>query len=182
LQDKEDSEYKKSRDAMSDYIWQSEFDFEKQKAADKNELDTKSLENELYIQQQKLSAQKEKETADYEKWLKEFEADNAYRNSSLASQNAYNASRLALEWEKFNKDDEQEEEYSGGSVSDNREGEFGKRYVEHLAMAKKMANAVKKTENGYKSVFSDNELIEWIYGFELSDREKEAILKELSLD
>lgn len=198
LQDEKASEYAKQKDATDYGKWLAEFGFQLDRAAadDKKDADALALErdsetNDLYLQLLALADKKSDRETEYEKWLKEFEADNSYRRDQLAADTYYNNARLALDRDKFEYETSPEEASTEGETeTEGADGtppgdhrEFGTAYVKHLNVARKAANSVRKSPDGrgYQKMFTDDELIAWIYTFELSDNEKAAIVREIGL-
>lgn len=182
LSEEKDREYQKSRDAVEDEKWFAELNY--RKAKDKKDADEKARqaqyereqdEYERSVTERELALRENEAQTDYEKWLKEFEADTANDNR----QYALDSGRLALDREEFEYERSQDEEKDQKSAVKT----YAELYDQCLEYAKKAKNAVKinATGSAYEPKYTRDELIKMVYGFKLTDEEKKSILYEIGV-
>ncbi len=195
LSDEKEAEYQKQRDAAEDDKWWQNFSFEKQQAdiaaaerADERAAAQIKAENDLRIAEAELALAKSENDRDYEKWLKEFEADIKYQNSKLNSETALNNAKLALDREKFEYEkssDEKENSDISAYLPEStvQEIKYGNSYKAYLDLAKKVSSMVVFNEksNGYVKKYSDEQILSLIKTFNISVEEKESICKEIGI-
>ena len=207
LSDEQAAEYEKLRDSAADNKWWHEFSLKKTESEnDENArqreyaLSKEKEENDKLIALRELAFRQSESAADYEKWLKEFEADTRYNNAKLSAdiesdrqKTALDREKLALDREKFEyqKDgkEAEPEEAAGNKTGDETESEFepaekyGEYYKTCLAAAQRMAQLVMydETEKRYVPRYSSKELFEWVKKFDLSEAEKKSICSNIGI-
>ncbi len=184
LTDEKAREYQKSRDAAEDEKWRVELNYRKEK--DQKEADEKARqaqyekEKDAYeksVTERELALRENEAQTDYEKWLKEFEADVANDNREYA----LDSGRLALDREKFEYESTQQK--NDNKKTNSSVKMYAELYEQCLEYAKKARYAVTKNSSGtsYEPKYTREELIKLIYSFNLTDEEKKSILYEIGV-
>lgn len=173
--EKEALEYQKLRDSINDDRKWQEFLYSKERDA----VSDSFSEKEYLLALAKLEHQKDESDRDYETRMKEFEADNAYRYRKLDDDKSLAYAKL---YSDYMSDVPQNETTDQINVQSKDYKKFGKYYIDQLNMAKQAASLVTNTGDGYRKVYSDREIVNWIKTFNLTEEEKKKICKELGLD
>ncbi len=188
LDDEEMAEYEKLRDSVEDSKWWQEFSLRRTESENDEKarqaeyaLSKEKEENDTLLALKELAFKKSESAADYEKWLKEFEAQTSYNNAKLSADIAAEREKNDLDREKF---EYEKSKKDSDSAENGKEAEkYGDYYKTCLSAAQRMAQMVRydESEKRYVPKYSSLELFAWIKQFNLTDAEKRRICSSIGI-
>lgn len=180
-------DYQQYRDSMGDYQWNKGYDQNQQQINTQNSQWQQQFDNQL--KQQELDNLYRQKTFDYQvsrdtvadtQWQKAFNLDMRKQTFAEAQQKIENAlaqkrinqesASQALQWAKFNADQDQQ------SI-DNQ----NKAYNNYLGIGLDMKNAGSEYQGTFTRRYDDTYILNWIKGLDLPSAQKAKLANDLGL-